>query len=65
MFPVTEAHGLPVIAYTALRWGSLLRSTPDDPPGFSPPRAPLRYRFVLQHPGGERDARRWPNAGGT
>jgi predicted aldo/keto reductase-like oxidoreductase len=51
VFPVTQQLGLPVIAYTALRWGALLRPTPDDPPGFSIPRAPDWYRFVLQHPG--------------
>jgi aryl-alcohol dehydrogenase-like predicted oxidoreductase len=50
VFPVTQSLGLPVIAYTALRWGALLRPTPDDPPGFSVPRAPAWYRFVLQHP---------------
>ncbi len=50
VFPVTASLGLPVIAYTALRWGALLRPTPDDPPGFSAPRAPDWYRFVLQHP---------------
>lgn len=50
VFPVTEPLGLPVIAYTALRWGALLRPTPDDPPGFSVPRAPSWYRFVLQRP---------------
>ena len=50
VFPVTGPLGLPVIAYTALRWGALLRSTPDDPPGFAVPRAPDWYRFVLQHP---------------
>jgi aryl-alcohol dehydrogenase-like predicted oxidoreductase len=50
VFPVTEPLGLPVIAYTALRWGSLLRPTPDDPAGFSVPRAPDWYRFVLQQP---------------
>jgi aryl-alcohol dehydrogenase-like predicted oxidoreductase len=27
-----------------------LRPTPDDPPGFTPPPAPLWYRFPLQHP---------------
>jgi aryl-alcohol dehydrogenase-like predicted oxidoreductase len=51
VFPTTESLGVPVIAYTALRWGALLRPTPDDPPGFSVPRAPDWYRFVLQHPG--------------
>jgi aryl-alcohol dehydrogenase-like predicted oxidoreductase len=50
VFPVTEPLGLPVIAYTALRWGALLRPTPEDPPGFSVPRAPAWYRFVLQQP---------------
>ena len=48
VFPVTDALGLPVIAYTALRWGALLEPTPDDPPGFRVPRAPDWYRFVLQ-----------------
>lgn len=50
VFPVTQPLGLPVIAYTALRWGALLRATPDDPGGFSVPRPPAWYRFVLQQP---------------
>jgi predicted aldo/keto reductase-like oxidoreductase len=50
LFPVTQPLGLPVIAYTALRWGAILRPTPDDPAGFSVPRPPAWYRFVLQHP---------------
>jgi aryl-alcohol dehydrogenase-like predicted oxidoreductase len=50
VFPVTEPLGVPVIAYTALRWGALLGPTPDDPPGFAVPRAPAWYRFVLQNP---------------
>jgi aryl-alcohol dehydrogenase-like predicted oxidoreductase len=50
VFPVTMPLGLPVIAYTALRWGALLRPTPDDPPGFLVPRAPDWYRFVLHNP---------------
>ncbi len=50
VFPVTDALGLPVVAYTALRWGALLRPTPDDPPGFVVPRAPAWYRFALQAP---------------
>jgi predicted aldo/keto reductase-like oxidoreductase len=45
---VTDAKGIPVIAYTALRWGALLGPTPEDPPGFRVPRAPAWYRFVLQ-----------------
>jgi predicted aldo/keto reductase-like oxidoreductase len=48
VFPVTDAIGMPVIAYTALRWGALLQPTPDDPPGFRVPTAPDWYRFVLQ-----------------
>ena len=50
VFPVTQSLGLPVIAYTALRWGALVRPTPDDPPAFSVPRAADWYRFVLDHP---------------
>jgi aryl-alcohol dehydrogenase-like predicted oxidoreductase len=50
VFPVTESVGLPVIAYTALRWEALLQPTPYDPPGFAVPRASEWYRFVLQHP---------------
>jgi aryl-alcohol dehydrogenase-like predicted oxidoreductase len=48
VFPVTDAMGIPVIAYTALRWGALLEPTPVDPPGYLVPRAPDWYRFVLQ-----------------
>jgi aryl-alcohol dehydrogenase-like predicted oxidoreductase len=50
LFPVTAAVGLPVVAYTALRWGDLLRPTPDDPAGFAPPSPAECYRFVLAHP---------------
>jgi predicted aldo/keto reductase-like oxidoreductase len=50
IFPVTDLRCVPVIAYTALRWGALLRPTPEDPPGFVVPRAPDWYRFVLQSP---------------
>lgn len=50
VFPVTRSLGLPVIAYTALRWGALLKPTPEDPPGRPAPRAPDWYRFVLQNP---------------
>jgi aryl-alcohol dehydrogenase-like predicted oxidoreductase len=51
IFPVTQALGMPVVAYTNLRWGALMKPTPEDPPGFAVPRAPDWYRFVLQHPG--------------
>jgi predicted aldo/keto reductase-like oxidoreductase len=50
IFPVTDSRGMPVVVYTCLRWGALLRKTPDDPPGFVVPRAPVWYRFVLQNP---------------
>src|SRR5262249_35780706 len=50
VFPVPEAMGMPLVVYTCLRWGALLRPTPDDPPGFVVPRAPTWYRFALQHP---------------
>jgi predicted aldo/keto reductase-like oxidoreductase len=50
VFPVTDALGLPVVVYTCLRWGALLRPTPDDPPGFVVARAPAWYRFALQSP---------------
>jgi predicted aldo/keto reductase-like oxidoreductase len=50
VFPTTDALGLPVVVYTCLRWGALLRPTPDDPPGFVVPRAPAWYRFALQSP---------------
>jgi predicted aldo/keto reductase-like oxidoreductase len=50
VFPVTRELRMPVVAYTCLRWGALLRETVDDPPGFVVPRAPFWYRFVLQEP---------------
>ena len=50
VFPVTDSRRMPVVVYTCLRWGALLRSTPDDPPGFIVPRAPAWYRFALQPP---------------
>jgi aryl-alcohol dehydrogenase-like predicted oxidoreductase len=50
VFPVADEEGLPVIAYTALRWGALLGPTPDDPPAFAVPPAPAWYRFALQQP---------------
>ncbi|HLJ12324.1 MAG TPA: aldo/keto reductase [Planctomycetaceae bacterium] len=50
IFPVTDALEKPVIAYTALRWGALLRPTSGDPPDFELPGAIDWYRFVLQLP---------------
>jgi len=50
VFPVTERLGMPVVAYTAQRWGALRRKTQDDPPKFTPPAAIEWYRFALAHP---------------
>ena len=50
VFPVTRPRSLPVVAFTCLRWGELMKSPPDDPPGFEPPAAPACYRFVLTQP---------------
>ena len=50
IFPVTQARGIPVVAFTCLRWGALLKSTPDDPDDFIVPPATEWYRFVLCHP---------------
>jgi predicted aldo/keto reductase-like oxidoreductase len=50
IFPITLSRGMPVVAYTCLRWGALLGTTPEDPPGFVVPPAPAWYRFVLQNP---------------
>ena len=50
VFPVTDQLGIPVVVFTAERWGALARPTPDDPAGFEPPRAPEWYRFALANP---------------
>lgn len=47
VFPVTRRLKIPVVTYTALRWGALMRSTPEDPADFTPPTAPDWYRFAL------------------
>lgn len=50
VFPITTRLKVPVVAYTAQRWGALTQRTPDDPPGFTPPPAREWYRFALAHP---------------
>jgi len=50
VFPVTDPMDLPVVVYTCLRWGALMESTPEDPPGSKPPPAKEWYRFALAHP---------------
>ena len=50
VFGVTGRLRIPVVSFTAQRWGALGQSTPDDPPGFQPPAAREWYRFALAHP---------------
>jgi predicted aldo/keto reductase-like oxidoreductase len=47
IFPVTSERKMPVVTFTGLRWGALLRSTADDPPGHQPPSPRDCYRFCL------------------
>ncbi len=50
IFSATEDLALPLVAFTCLRWGELMRPTPADPAGFVPPRAVDCYRWVLCQP---------------
>lgn len=50
VFPAARERGAPVVAFTGLRWRELLKATPNDPPGFSPPSAAECYRFCLANP---------------
>jgi predicted aldo/keto reductase-like oxidoreductase len=50
VFPVTDRRRIPVVAFTAQRWGALRERTPEDPWGFSPPPATAWYRFALANP---------------
>ena len=47
IFPLASCRKLPVVTFTGLRWGALLRSTTEDPPGFQPPAPRDCYRFCL------------------
>ena len=47
VFPLTDPRNIPVVVYTCLRWGALMKPTPDDPPDFIPPPAREWYRFAL------------------
>lgn len=49
VFPVIPER-MPLVAFTCLRWGALLRPTPEDPAGLRLPTAEECYRFVLHHP---------------
>ena len=49
VFPVVAQLGIPVVCFTAQRWGALRERTVEDPPHFTPPAAREWYRFVLAH----------------
>ena len=50
ILPTAQTSKKPIVAFTALRWSDLLKSTPEDPPNFVPPSAHDWYRFMLAHP---------------
>ena len=50
VFPITRRLKIPVVGFTCMRWGAMLRSTPDDPPGFKVPTGRDWYRFSLSNP---------------
>jgi aryl-alcohol dehydrogenase-like predicted oxidoreductase len=50
VFPAALRAGVPIVAFTATRWGSLLTDHAGMPGGSSVPTALDCYRFVLQHP---------------
>lgn len=47
IFAVTSRRKIPVVTFTGLRWGALLKPTPEDPPGYRPPTPADCYRFCL------------------
>ena len=48
VFPAAEKADVPVVPFTATRWGTLLRGHPDWPDG--PPKATDCYRYCLDQP---------------
>jgi aryl-alcohol dehydrogenase-like predicted oxidoreductase len=48
VLPAAETAGMPVIAFTSTRWGTLLKGHPDWPS--APPTAADCYRFALSQP---------------
>lgn len=50
VFPAAAERSAPVVTFTGLRWRELLKPTPSDPPGFTPPTATECYRFCLANP---------------
>ncbi|HLU99978.1 MAG TPA: aldo/keto reductase [Acidobacteriota bacterium] len=49
VFPVTRRLGIPVVAFTCLRWTTLLKATPANEPNYTPAPALEWYRYVLSH----------------
>ena len=49
VFPVTVPLNIPVVTFTGLRWGALLKNTAEDPPHTILPTARDCYRFVLSN----------------
>ncbi len=49
VFPVTVPLNIPVVTFTGLRWGTLLKSTAEDTPHTMPTTAQDCYRFVLSN----------------
>lgn len=50
VFPITRKRSMPVVTFTGLRWGALLKAASDCPEGFEPPSAAECYRFCLANP---------------
>lgn len=48
VLPAAQANGIPVVAFTCTRWGSLLKGHPQWQG--SAPTAPECYRYALHHP---------------
>ncbi len=50
VFPLTQRLRIPVVTYTAQRWGALKKRTPGDPEGYKAPHAREWYRWALARP---------------
>jgi len=50
VFPLVKKKNIKIIAFTCLRWGELLKPTPNDPSDFCMLPAQDWYRFVLTNP---------------
>jgi len=49
VFPITKQRCMPVVIFTAQRWGALMKTTPDNPPNHQPPMGTAWCRFVFCH----------------